>query len=267
MKLTHLIASTLTLLGACSPSVVLGRPAPNAAAPDVDVQIKFPDNNAFGRVINGASNNILNVRLDNHGMDEVVLSKIYGEYYEPHGREKVLRKTTVSALREVIPGGTKSRPIAYSFHSENKIGEVGLRVFVEMLDAKKKVHKVLGYQGAVTIIEQPGSWFDPALLFTYVVLASFIGFVSYLVYGSYLQPSTTRGGKKWKNRKSGGEKGGDVKDKVKEEVGNVVEGVDESWLPDHILRQRKAKGAKGAGATSGSESEGTPSKAGKKGRT
>ncbi|KDE07132.1 hypothetical protein MVLG_02537 [Microbotryum lychnidis-dioicae p1A1 Lamole] len=264
MKLTHLLASTLTLLLGASSSVVLARPAPNPAAPDVDVQIKFPDANAFGRVINGASNNVLNVRLHNHGMDEVVLSKVYGEYYEPHGREKVLRKTTVLELREVVPGGTKSRPLVYRFHSENKIGEVGLRVFVELLDAKKKVHKMLGYQGAVTIIEQPGSWFDPALLFTYVVLASFGAFVAYLLYGSYVQPSTA--GAKNKKRKKVGEKVRQAKEQVREEGEKLVEGVDESWLPEHILRQRKAaKGSKG-GVTSGSESEGTPIKAGKKGR-
>lgn len=79
------------------------------------------------------------------------------------------------------------------FHSENKQGEVGLRVWVDYLDAvrllhsppvrrrvareadprrscpsfllsqSKRPHTVLGFEGTATVSEPKGSWFDPAL--------------------------------------------------------------------------------------------------------
>lgn len=72
-------------------------------------------------------------------------------------------QTTTLALKQPIASGQKSPLIPYRFHSENKIGEVGLRVWVEYLDQQSKPHITLGFEGAATVVEPQGSWFDPAL--------------------------------------------------------------------------------------------------------
>lgn len=73
-------------------------------------------------------------------------------------------------------------PVTYGFHSEAKPQDLNLVVWVDyalasdvslvnfvnrvglmIVHQAKKTYREVAYEGQVTIVEQPGSWFDPAL--------------------------------------------------------------------------------------------------------
>lgn len=132
----------------------------------------------------------------------------------------------------------------------------------------KKPHTVLGYDGNVTVIEPPTSWFDLQLcvfplpipqvfrdladifpfstplsrafsLSLYAILAVFFYFVGTFLWSSYIVPavvpttSTKRGPKK---------SAGGLPTPVPSTP--VPKGtVDDEWIPEHILRQRRKDAA------------------------
>ncbi|TNY19665.1 hypothetical protein DMC30DRAFT_291306, partial [Rhodotorula diobovata] len=177
-----------TLLAPLSLAVTL---ALGAAVPtsDVEALIKFPDSNPFGTVHNGVNSNLLHVRVSNHGHEPVTVTRVRGQFREAHGRERPLRNTTVMPLGLPVGPGQKSPLIPFKFHSENKVGDVGLRVWVDFVDGARRSHSVLGYDSTVTVVEPKGSWFDLELLFLYLLLGSAFSGVAYLVYTSYLSPT------------------------------------------------------------------------------
>ncbi|GAA5960941.1 hypothetical protein JCM8115_002630 [Rhodotorula mucilaginosa] len=270
---SFLVPLAALLLSSSTTTSVLARPTASPT-PDVEAHIKFPDSNPFGRVTNGNSNNLLHVRVQNHADHPITILRVRGQFREATGKERPLRETTTMRLGMPVSPKSKSPLIPYRFHSENKIGDVGLRVWVDYNDANNNLHSVLGYDSTVTVGEPKSSWFDLELLFLYVLLGGLFAGVAYFVYTTYfdpslsLSPSSSKSGKKASSA-SGSGRPSAVTAKSSSIVDNVTgekSKVDESWVPEHHLRTRGKKGPGGyasAGATSGEESEGGR---GKKGR-
>ncbi|GAA6003277.1 uncharacterized protein JCM10292_003832 [Rhodotorula paludigena] len=231
-----------------------------AGQPDVEASIKFPDSNPFGRVTNGNSNNLLHVRVSNHGAEAVTVTRVHGQFREPSGKERPLRNTTTMPLGLPVGPAGKSPLIPYKFHSENKIGDIGLRVWVDYIDANRKTHSVLGYDSTVTVGEPASSWFDLELIFLYLLLGGIFSGVGYLVYTSYFAPAASSSTKRRPSAVTA--KSASIVDGTDGSVQKAAKGstgvVDESWVPEHHLRARKAKAGGYTSATSGDESEGTP---------
>ncbi|GAA5963180.1 hypothetical protein JCM3765_003637 [Sporobolomyces pararoseus] len=230
-------------------STSLALPAIQVGKPDVDVVVKFPEKNPFGRVMNGVSNNLVNLRVTSHSSDPLKVVSVHSQYFESGGKERPLRQSTNMPLALDLPPRGKSPVIPYRFHSENKIGQVGLRVYVDVLDASRKKWTYLGYEGTVEIVEPAGSWFDLELISLYIILTGFFGSIGYLVYKSYIfAPSTTAGSKPGKKR--GPRPNIVAKDsEIRDSAEAVKEGekvLDQDWIPDHHLRSRNgSKGGKG----------------------
>ncbi|KPV73129.1 uncharacterized protein RHOBADRAFT_65485 [Rhodotorula graminis WP1] len=235
-------------------AVALGAAVPSS---DVEALIKFPDSNPFGTVHNGVSTNLLHVRVHNHGSEPVTVTRIRGQFREAHGRERALRNTTVMPLGLPVGPGQKSPLLPYKFFSENKQGDVGLRVWIDFIDSTRRQHTVLGYDSTVTVVEPKGSWFDLELLFLYVLLGSAFSGLAYLLYTSYLAPVVAPAPAK----SSGG--GARRPQAVTAKSSTIVDNtdgtrtkVDDEWVPEHHLRTRKARAAGATSGTSGDESEG-----------
>ncbi|KAM0787295.1 hypothetical protein ACM66B_007071 [Microbotryomycetes sp. NB124-2] len=226
-----------------------------AVQPDVEASIQWPASNAFGRVVNGKSDNLLEVRVANHAADQVTVTRVFGSYKEAQGKQRALRNTTELKLRQVVPSGQKSPLIPYRLHSENKIGDVGLSVWVEYLDSASKKHVTLGYDGVATVVEPEGSFFDPALLFSYAVILAILAGAGYLVYGSYFAAPKTKS-KRTKRAPA------PVAEASSTATDTPSKGVDNDWIPEHHLRTRKTGGY--TSATSGDESEGAAKRKGRK---
>ncbi|GAA6017819.1 hypothetical protein JCM10207_003464 [Rhodosporidiobolus poonsookiae] len=219
----------------------------------VETVASWPKSNPFARVTNGQPT-LLNLKLTNHHKagEDVVVTGVKGEFREAGGKERALRKTAPLPLRAVtVAAGQSSPAIPYRFHSENKIGEVGLRVWVEWKDAKNKAHEYLAFDDIVNVVEPPSSWFDLELLSVYAILLALLAGGGSLVYSSFFAPSPSKKSKR-SAKSTGIVATSDVVD------GNLVKEAEEdrdAWIPAH---HKKAKGKKGgyASATSGDESEG-----------
>jgi translocon-associated protein subunit alpha len=150
-------------------------------------------------------------------------------------------------------------------------GELGLTVWVNLIDSSKTLHHVTAYNQTVSIVEPPTSWLDPSLLLLYAILTSALLGGAYLAYTTFFdQP-------KGKKRSGTGPK------KVKAVVPNEkttnypnVKPYEEEWIPEQHLKHRASKLKKdqkgdlvvnsggetsGGEATSGGEGKtGTPKK-------
>ncbi|GAA5821512.1 hypothetical protein JCM11491_001363, partial [Sporobolomyces phaffii] len=195
------------------------------------------------------SNNLVNVRVASHSSDPLKIVSVHGQYYEASGKERPLRQTTNFPLAVDLPARAKSPVIPYRFHSENRIGQVGLRVFVDVLDSSRKKWTYLGYEGTVEIVEPASSWFDLELISLYIILTAFFGSIGYLVYKSWFlaPPSSSSASKASKRgpRPNVVAKDGEIRDSA-EAVKEGDRVLDQDWIPDHHLRARvgNKKGAK-----------------------
>ncbi|BGP51937.1 hypothetical protein JCM10450v2_007897 [Rhodotorula kratochvilovae] len=254
MHLRNLL-SPLALLG----SLALSASAARAGAPDVEAQIKFPDDNPFGRVTNGVSHNLLHVRVANHGPEPVTVTRVRGQYREAGGKERALRNTTTMPLGLPVGPGGRSPLIPYKFHSENKPGEAGLRVWVDYVDSTQRAHTVLGYDSTITVVEPKGSWFDLELLFLYALLGSALAAIAYTLYGSYLSPSPAApaSGVGKKRPTAVTAKSASIVDGTdgSRTTAKLAGEVDEEWVPEHHLRARKTRKGGNTSGTSGDESD------------
>ncbi|GAA5912915.1 uncharacterized protein JCM6883_006252 [Sporobolomyces salmoneus] len=227
----------------------LAAPSFQAGKPDLDVVVKFPESNPFGRVTNGVSTNLVNIQVSSHSSDPLKVVAAHAQYYEAGGKERPLRQTTNLPLSIDLPPRAKSPIIPYRFHSENKIGQVGLRVFIDVLDSNRKKWSYLGYEGTVEIIEPPASWFDFELISLYLILSAFFSSIGYLVYKSYfLSPSSSRSSQKSRRpRPTPGNvvaKDSEIRDSA-EAVKPGERVLDQDWIPESHLRIRNGGKAKG----------------------
>ncbi|GAA5859253.1 hypothetical protein JCM8547_008939 [Rhodosporidiobolus lusitaniae] len=245
------------------PSLVLG-----GSNNDLDVTVQWPKNNPFTTVQNGVSTNALTVRVSNHAGQDITLTGVRGEFREAGGKERTLRKTTVLALKQPVGSGQKSPLIPYRFHSENKIGEVGLRIHVDYLDSQNKKHSVLGYDDVVNVVEPPTSWFDLQLLSVYFIVLGALSGLGYLAYTSLLAPASKKSSKLTSTHINTKKSTAVVatSDVIDGTMSEVEKKLDEDWIPSHhkkrVVAVRERKGY--VSGTSGDESEG--GKKGRKGR-
>ncbi|GAA6039552.1 hypothetical protein JCM8097_008385 [Rhodosporidiobolus ruineniae] len=252
----------MLLLKLLTPAALLASAVVAASKPDAEVVASWPAVNPFGKVTNGVSSNLLNLRLSNHAGEELVVTGVRGEFREVGGKERTLRKTNILTLRQPVSPGTKSPLIPYRFHSENKIGDVGLRVFVDFLDSGKKKHSTLAFDDVVNVVEPPTSWFDLQLLSVYAILLAVLSSASYLAYSIFVPAPPS---KKSTRPSPSTPSSSKAKSTAVQATSGIIDGglaeaekvLDEEWIPAHHLKARKGKGTGGyASATSGDESEG-----------
>lgn len=105
------------------------------------------------------------MKLANHAKTDLSIDSISGALRESGGKERHLANTTAAKYSLVLPAGGRTGPVdvPYRFYSELKEQDCGFTVYVdytETSDLKKAVHRVVAYDGSVTIREPKGSWFD-----------------------------------------------------------------------------------------------------------
>lgn len=97
--------------------------------------------------------------------EQLVISAIRSSYFTLDtaallSSEKLLKNSTTLPLRQVVLPGLATPVIRYKFHSEQKPGKVGLKVYVDYFDAGNRPHTRLGFDGPVNIIEPKKKAFD-----------------------------------------------------------------------------------------------------------
>ncbi|WRT66401.1 uncharacterized protein IL334_003357 [Kwoniella shivajii] len=226
----------------------------HAVEDDVTVTASFPETNPFGLVVNGEQNGLL-LHLVNQGSRNYTLVSASASYHDINNHWATVRNA--STLKYGVPlvaGSNYSAP--YSFNSEFKPQEVGLTVWVNLAEGDS-VHHVTAYNQTVSIVEPAATWFDPGLLFLYLVLSTALLGGAYAAYQTFFAPQTKKGSKS-KSRSSDGSK--KVKAVVPAEQGENsypnVKPYEEDWIPASHLKHRQTKLSKkksGTGASSGDE--------------
>ncbi|KIP11166.1 hypothetical protein PHLGIDRAFT_83972 [Phlebiopsis gigantea 11061_1 CR5-6] len=219
--------------------LVSASPLGNPDEPEVVVFAEFPEDNAFGHVVNGQRNDIF-VTVENKSDRNVTLQNIAGSLHHTD-TNKLVKNTTASTYKLPLLEGAKLK-LPYSFYSEFKPGDLRLNLWVEHETDGEK-YRVVAYDSIIKIVEPEGSFFDIKMWITYAIVLGLLGGAGYFSYLTFVpQP---------KKRKV---------PTPSAPVGTVTAtgagGYQEEWIPEHHLKKPKARKTKSGAVTSGDETSG-----------
>ncbi|WVR07053.1 hypothetical protein IAU60_004092 [Kwoniella sp. DSM 27419] len=222
----------------------------NAVEDDVLVSATFPEDNPFGLVVNGENNGLL-LHLVNQGKKNYTLVSAGASYHDVNRHWATMKN--VSTLKYNVPlvsGANFSAP--YTVHSEFRPQELGLTVWVDLKEGgTTDLHRVTALNQTVSVVEPASSWFDPQLLFLYLVIGTALLGGAYAAYQSFFAPQPTKKGKRVRSEKV--QKAVVVNDKPSQYPD--VKPYEEEWIPESHLksRQPKLKKRNVGGASSGDD--------------
>ncbi|WWC89295.1 uncharacterized protein L201_004216 [Kwoniella dendrophila CBS 6074] len=212
----------------------------HTAEDDVQVTASFPDTNPFGLVVNGEQNGLL-IHLANQGKKNYTLVSASASYHDVNNHWATVKN--VSTLKYNVPivaGSNLSAP--YQVYSEFKPQELGLTVWVNLIDSSSDVvksaqvpHQITAMNQTVSIVEPTSTWFDPGLLFLYLVLSTALLGGAYAIYQQFFAPTPTKKTKQQQRK---------VKAVVASEDKSVYPNVkpyEEEWIPESHLKNRSSK--------------------------
>jgi hypothetical protein len=125
---------------------------------NVDVSVSFPDSEVFGvKLVNGhATNAILSVA--NHETTPVHLRFVGGSLVSP----KSLSNLTITKYDLLIPAGEKETA-TYSFATDMHPQSLTLNLAAVFQDNLGMLHTYPAFNGTVSVVEAPTSFFDPQM--------------------------------------------------------------------------------------------------------
>ncbi|OSX57840.1 hypothetical protein POSPLADRAFT_1076275 [Postia placenta MAD-698-R-SB12] len=231
-----------TLLGSLLGFVAL-LAAAESTEPVVLAIASFPEDNAFGQIVNGERNKIF-LTIENHSDQNITIKNIAGSFYNPD-TNALVKNTSALAYDVLLLEGAKMQ-LPYTFYSEFKPGDLKLNIWLDHV-ADGETYRVTAYDSVVTVVEPEASWLDFKMLSTYLVVSVLLGGLGYYTYLTFVpQP------KKRKTRAT---------TTVSAPVGTVTAtgagGYQEEWIPEHHLKKSKVRKTKSGVATSGDETSGT----------
>ncbi|WWC61998.1 uncharacterized protein I303_104585 [Kwoniella dejecticola CBS 10117] len=246
LSLTHILARSFTgkrfIMGIFS----------HSAEDDVLVSATFPETNPFGLVVNGEQNSLF-LHLVNQGKKNYTLVSASASYHDVNNHWATIKNaSTLKYNVPIVAGSNLSAP--FQVYSEYRPQEIGLTVWVNLLDSpadpSASLHQVTALNQTVSVVEPAHKWFDPSLLFLYLILSTALLGGAYAIYQSFFNTAPAKkGGKGAFQKKS-------VKSVVPAEDKSVYPNVkpyEEEWIPASHLKNRQSKLKKsksGAGAAS-----------------
>ncbi|OJT04841.1 Increased recombination centers protein 22-2 [Trametes pubescens] len=202
----------------------------------------FPEDNAFGHVVNGERNKIF-LSIENKSARNVTLKNIAGSFHIPESNRLVKNTSALSYGIPLLEGASMQLP--YTFHSEFKPGDYRLNIWLEHV-VDGETYRVTAYDSIVAVVEPAGSWIDLKLWTTYLIVTGLLGALSFYVYTTLFPQQ--------KKRKTSA---------VSAPVGTVTAtgagGYQEEWIPEHHLKKATKKSKASGVATSGDETSGVES--------
>jgi len=214
---------------------------------DVIATATFPADNPFNKIVNG-QRNLLQVEIENKSPVNITLKNAAGSFHDANSG-KLIKNTTAATYGVTLISGAKT-VLPYTFHSENKVGDANLKIWVSYDDGNPStLHRAVAFDGVVGVVEPKGSLIDIPLLFSYIVLAALVGGAGYYIYQNFVPKSKSRKAKKHHINKS----------EITAPVGPVTTTIggksyDEDWIPGHLKKKgKKEPGAASSGDESGPE--------------
>lgn len=128
--------------------------------------------------------------------------------------------------------------------------EIGLTVWVNLAEtgsSTKEILPVTAFNQTVNVVEPASTWFDPQLIFMYLLLTAAFASGIYYAYNTYFAPPTKKSGSRKVKAVVAADKGKQYPD---------VKPYEEEWIPKEHLKHRQTKLQKksaGGAASSGGE--------------
>ncbi|KAE9967752.1 hypothetical protein EG328_008013 [Venturia inaequalis] len=217
----------------------------------VAVTASFPNSEIFGvKLVNAHATQAV-LSFSNAEPDPVNVRLVGGSLWtleapgkpEPH----IVRNLTTVAYKVEVPAGA-NQSLTYNFAQELYPQDLRL-VLGAVVDKGETAFQVAIFNSTVTVVEAPVSFFDPQILFIYLLLAAMFGGTLLFIYNTWIKtlfPQTKRGGK-------GGERARTSTQGKKTAVapadqvsvigadGPAVTGFDSAWIPPNHLQRPEAK--------------------------
>jgi hypothetical protein len=180
---------------------------------------------------------------------------------DAHPSASIIHNLTSHKSGVVVPaGGQESVP--YTFTTDLQPADLRLSLVAVVTDEKGTVYQVQAFNEQVSVVEPPTSFFDPQVIFLYLILAGGFTGTLYFIYKTWLEtlfPQTKRhgkGGERARRSLAGTKKavpvdeqlsviGGDGPAVTSKDIAGRA--YDEQWIPEHHIQrpaQRRVKSGK-----------------------
>ncbi|KAI8932098.1 hypothetical protein NX059_010983 [Plenodomus lindquistii] len=226
--------------------------APQTPNLNVAVSVSFPQAEIFGvKLINGHATEA-RLSISNNEAAPIDVSIVGGSLiHEAAGQSQIVRNLTAQKYSISIPAGAQET-VPYTFSTELHPQDLRLQLITVLKDSKNALYTVPVYNETVSIVEAPTSFFDPQILFLYLVLLGAFAGTAYFIYNTWIstffpqKKGRGKGGERAK-RSSAGTKKVDPADQVAvvgadgPAVTSGAKAYDESWIPASHLQRPEAK--------------------------
>lgn len=240
-------------------------PPPKPAQLAADIKTTFPDADILGvHLVNGRPTKAL-VEVKNREGAPIKVAYLAGALVgtqplpadAPAYQAIVRNLTAVQYNLEIAAGEAKALP--FSFMLDMQPQDVRLQLVAVVADPKGNIVQLPAHNGTASIVEAPTSFFDPQIIFLYLVLSTAFASTLYFVYKTWIEalfPQAKRTKPAKKGRKAAdGDAALSTADSSAVSPG-AGKTYDESWIPDHHIKPPVAKRVKsgvGSGKKKGVE--------------
>ncbi|KIW03691.1 hypothetical protein, variant 2 [Verruconis gallopava] len=160
--------------------------------------------------------------------------------------DTIVRNLTAIPYNVEVPAGSE-QSLTYNFATE--LHPQDLRLYLAALVTKGEMgFQVSAYNGTVSVVEAPLSFFDPQMIFLYVFLSACFAGTCYFIYNTWIAtlfPQKKRGGKGGERAKGPSKAGKPVDSSDQAADGPATASgakvLDESWIPPQHLKKPEAK--------------------------
>jgi len=232
----------------------------SAAAPlNVKISTSFPSAEIFGiKLVNGQHTSAV-LSISNQDPTPIRVQFVGGSLWDPR-TEVNIRNLTASQYNLEVPGGA-NQSLTWNFKTELHPQELRL-VIAALVVREDMAFQVPAFNGTVSVVEAPISFFDPQMIFLYLFLVACFAGTCYFIYNTWIAtlfPQQKRGGKGGERAKksSGGSKAVDPSGQIAvggadgPAVTSGAQALDQNWIPAQHLKRPEAKrvgsGRSGAG--------------------
>ncbi|KAK9233772.1 hypothetical protein V1525DRAFT_441408 [Lipomyces kononenkoae] len=179
----------------------------------------------------------LEITLKNEDDKEALVQVAGGALFEI-GKEAALENITAVRVGPLAIAPHTSESVPYSFVINREPKDYLLRVGL-LIEYEGQLVQYLGYNSTVSVQDPPLSYFDPQMIFLYVIISGILGVGGYYVYTTYVKSyiAPKKAGKKRAKAPSPAA----PSTTSAETTSSAAKGYDESWIPEHHLRAQKAK--------------------------
>ncbi|KJZ75566.1 hypothetical protein HIM_05029 [Hirsutella minnesotensis 3608] len=216
------------------------------------IKTEFPDADILGvRLVNGRPTKAV-VEVTNNEKVPINVAFLTGALAstaklpdDAPAYQAIVRNLTAVQYNLPVEAG-QSKVFPYSFVLDMQPQDVRLQIMAVVSNAKGDIFQLSAHNGTASIVEAPTNFFDPQIIFLYLVLTAAFGGTLYFVYKTWIEALFPQAKRTKTPRKSKVTVDPDAALSGSESAGAATgsKTYDESWIPDHHIKPPVAKRVK-----------------------